>query len=104
MEQENILSEVTQSQKNTQYALTEKWVLAQKLGTPNIQFTHHMTLKKKKDDRVDTSVLLRRGNKIPMGGDTETKCGAGTEGNTMQRLSYLGIHPICQQVLATTGA
>jgi hypothetical protein len=35
-----------------------------------------MKLKKKEDQSVNTSVLLRRGNKIPMGGDTETKCGA----------------------------
>jgi hypothetical protein len=38
-----------------------------------------MKLKKKKDHSVDTSVLLRRGIKIPMRGDTETKCGAETE-------------------------
>jgi hypothetical protein len=31
-----------------------------------------MKLKKKEDQSVDTSVLLRRGNKIPMGGDIET--------------------------------
>jgi hypothetical protein len=29
-----------------------------------------------------------------MGGDTETKCGADTEGKTIQRLPQLGIHPI----------
>jgi hypothetical protein len=39
-----------------------------------------MKLKKKEDQSVDTSVLLRRGNKIPLGGDTETKCEAETEG------------------------
>jgi hypothetical protein len=43
---------------------------------------------------VDTSVLLRRGNKIPMGGDTETKCGVETEGKAIQRLPHLGVHPI----------
>jgi hypothetical protein len=32
-----------------------------------------MKFKKKEDQSMDTSVLLRRGNKIPMGGDTETK-------------------------------
>jgi hypothetical protein len=32
-----------------------------------------MKLKKKEDQSVDnTSVLLRRGNKIPISGDTET--------------------------------
>jgi hypothetical protein len=30
-----------------------------------------MKLKKKEDHSVDTSVFLRRGNKIPMGRDTE---------------------------------
>jgi hypothetical protein len=49
---------------------------------------------KKEDQCVYTSVLLRRGNKIPMGGDSETKCGVETEGKTSQRLYYLGIHPI----------
>ena len=39
-----------------------------------------MKLKNKKDQSVDTSVLLRRGNKISMGGDTEIKCGAEIEG------------------------
>ena len=33
-----------------------------------------------------------------MGGDTETKCGAETEGKAIQRLPYLGIHHIyCHQ-------
>jgi hypothetical protein len=34
---------------------------------------------KKEDHSVDTLILLRRGNKIPMKGVTETKCGAETE-------------------------
>jgi hypothetical protein len=34
-----------------------------------------MKLKKKKNQSVDTSVLLRRGIKIPLRGDTETKFG-----------------------------
>jgi hypothetical protein len=59
---------------------------------------------------VDTLILLRRGNKILMEGITEIKCGAETEGMTIQRLPHLGIHPInknqtkhycgCQQELA----
>jgi hypothetical protein len=53
-----------------------------------------MKLSKKKDQSVDTSVLLRRENKVPMEGVTETKCGAMTEGMTIQRLPHLGIHPI----------
>jgi hypothetical protein len=52
-----------------------------------------MKLKKKEDQSVDTSVL-RRGNKIPMGGVTETKIGAETEGKAIQGLLHLGIHPI----------
>ena len=31
---------------------------------PKIQFTDHMKLKKKEDQSVDASVLLRSGNKI----------------------------------------
>jgi hypothetical protein len=46
---------------------------------PKIQLTKHMKLKKKEDQSVDTSVLLRRENKIPMEGVTETKCEAVTE-------------------------
>jgi hypothetical protein len=41
-----------------------------------------MNLKKKEDQSVDTSILLRLGYKIPMEGVTETKCGAETEGKT----------------------
>jgi hypothetical protein len=67
--------------------------LAQKLRIPKIQFTNHMNLKKE-DQSVDTSVLLRREDKIPLEGVTETKFGEETEGMTIQRLSHQGIHPI----------
>jgi hypothetical protein len=53
-----------------------------------------MKLKKKEDQSVDTSPLLRMGNKIPMEGVTETKFGAEMEGGTIQRMPYLEIHPI----------
>jgi hypothetical protein len=53
-----------------------------------------MKLKKKEDQSVDTSLLLRRGNKIPMEGVTETKFKAETEEMTIQKLPHLGIHPI----------
>jgi hypothetical protein len=53
-----------------------------------------MKLKKKEDQSVDTSILLRRGNKIPVEIVTETKCGEETEGMTIQRLPHLGMHPI----------
>jgi hypothetical protein len=56
-----------------------------------------MKLKKKEDQSVDISILLRRGNKIPMEGVTETKFGAETERMTIQRLPHMGIHPINHQ-------
>ena len=76
------------------YALTDKWILAQKLRISQIQFANHMKLKKKEDQIVDTLMLLRRRNKIPVEGVTETKCEVETEEMTIQRLSHLGIHPI----------
>ena len=89
-----ILSEVTQSQKNTWYALTDKWILVQKFGIPKTQFTYQIMPKKKEEQSMDTLDLLRRRNKIPTEGDTETKCGAESEGKTIQRLPHPGIHPI----------
>jgi hypothetical protein len=53
-----------------------------------------MKLKKKEGRSVDTSILLRSGNKMPMEGVTETKFGAETEGMTTKRLSHLRIHLI----------
>jgi hypothetical protein len=53
-----------------------------------------MKLKKKEDQSVDTSFLLRMGNKIPIEGVIETKFRAEMEGRTIQRLPHLGIHPI----------
>jgi hypothetical protein len=65
-----------------------------------------MKVKKKEDQSVDSLILLRRGNKISMEGVIETKCGVETEGMTIQRLPYLGIHPInnhkAQTVLETS--
>jgi hypothetical protein len=43
---------------------------------------------------MDSSFLLRIGNKIPMEGVTETKFGAKTKGWTIQRLPFLGVHSI----------
>jgi hypothetical protein len=51
-----------------------------------------MKLKKKEDQCVDTSFLLRMGNKISMEGVTKFR--AETEGRTIQRLPHMGIHPI----------
>jgi hypothetical protein len=45
---------------------------------------------KKEDQSVATSNLLRRGNKTPMEGVTETKCGVETEEMPIQRLTHLG--------------
>ena len=53
-----------------------------------------MKLKKKEDQSVDTSLLHRMENKIPMEGVTETKFGAETEERTIQRLPLPGIHHI----------
>ena len=61
---------------------------------PKIQFTNHMKLKKKEDQNVETLILLRRVNKTPMEGVTDSKCGVQTEEMTIQGLTHLGIHPI----------
>ena len=59
-----------------------QWILAQKLRIPKIQFAKHKKIKKKEDQHMDTSFLLRIGNKIPMEGVTETKFGAEMKGRT----------------------
>jgi hypothetical protein len=59
-----------------------------------IHFTDHMKLKKKEDQSVGASFLLRKGNQICTGANMETKCRAATEGKAFSRLSHLGIHPI----------
>jgi hypothetical protein len=64
------------------------------IGIPKIHFTDHMKPKKKEDQSVDASVLLRRGNTILTGGNMETECGTETEGKAIQRLPHLGLHPI----------
>jgi hypothetical protein len=53
-----------------------------------------MKPKKKTDQNVAASGLLRRVNEILTGGNMETKRGAETEGQVIQRLPHLGIHPI----------
>jgi hypothetical protein len=49
------------TKEHTWYALTDKWILAQKLRILKIPFAKHMKLKNKEDHSMDTSVLLRRG-------------------------------------------
>ena len=80
MEVENIiLSEVTQSQKNTHgiHSLISGYYPK----APNNQDTIHRPHEAQAERRPKCVYfsLLRRRNKIPMGGDTETKCGAETE-------------------------
>jgi hypothetical protein len=61
---------------------------------PKIQFTDHMKLKNKEDQSVGALVLLRRENKILIGANNETRCGAETEGKVIQKLPHLGYHSI----------
>jgi hypothetical protein len=60
----------------TWYVLTDKWILAQKLGISKIKFIDDMKLTKKGDQSM---VLLRRRNRILMGGYKETECGVEIE-------------------------
>ena len=50
-----------------------------------------MKLKRKEDQSVGVSILLRRGNKILMGANMETKYGADTEGKAIQRPGDLSL-------------
>jgi hypothetical protein len=54
--------------------------LPTKLRIPKIQFAKHMKLKKKGEQSVDTLILLRGENKIPMEGVTKTKFREETKG------------------------
>ena len=87
------------TKEHTWYAFTDKWILSQKLRIPKIQSAKHMKLKKKEDQSVDTSFLLRMGNKMPMEGVKETKFAAETE--WIQRLPHSGINPINNQQTQT---
>jgi hypothetical protein len=75
-------------------------MLAQKPRIPKIQVPKHKKIKKE-DQRVDTSFLLRIGNKISMEGVAETKFGAKVKGWTIQRLPHMGIHLIISQQMQT---
>jgi hypothetical protein len=50
---------------------------------------------------VDTSFFLRLWNKIPIEGVTKEKFGAESNGWTIQRLPYPGIHPIISHQMQT---
>jgi hypothetical protein len=56
---------------------------------------------KKEDQSMNTLLLLRLGNKIPMEGVIETKFGTETEGRTIQRLPHLGIHTVYNHLTQT---
>jgi len=66
-------------------------MLAQKLKLAKLQFADHMKLKKKKGKSVHAYILRRRGNNIHTGGNTETICGAETEGKAIQKLPHVHI-------------
>jgi hypothetical protein len=53
------------------------------------------------DQWVDTSFLLRIGNKISMKGVTDTKFEAKMQGWTIQRLTHPCIHPIIRHQTQT---
>jgi hypothetical protein len=60
-----------------------------------------MKLKKNEDQSVDTSPLLRTGNKTSMEGSIEIKLGAEIKGWTIQRLPHLGLHSIISYQIQT---
>jgi hypothetical protein len=81
-----ILSEVTQSQKNSHnmYSLISGYS-PRNLEYPRykIQFAKHMKLKKNEDQSVGTFPLLRIEKKTPMEEVTETNFGAEMNGWTI---------------------
>jgi hypothetical protein len=65
---------------NSGYVLTDQWILGKKYEIPTKQLTDHMKLKKKEEQSVDASILLRRGNKIITEGRGREELGRKTEG------------------------
>ena len=59
------------TKEHTRCVLIDKWILAQILGIPKIQFTDYINIMMKKDQSEDTMVLLRIGNQISSEGNTE---------------------------------
>ena len=95
VELENIiLSEVTQSQKNTHGMHSfDKWILAQKLGIPKTQLTYQMMPKKKEGEDPGPgkdSVQQCRG--IPGQGSGKGWIGERGEGRGLMGLSGRGGH------------
>ena len=64
--------------------------------TQNKQDTIHRLQEAQEEGRPKCECFgfSEKGNKILTGAIMETKYGAETEGKAIQRLSYLGIHPI----------
>jgi hypothetical protein len=93
-------STIKHNEEHIRDALTDKWILVQTLRIPKIQFAKYMKIKKE-DQSVETSFLLRMGNKIPMEGVTETKFRAEMEVRTIQRLPHPGTHPINNHQIQT---
>ena len=65
--------------------------LVQKLGIPMIQFTDQMEFKKKEEQSIDISVLLRMGNKIVMGGSRSGRERRGREEKGVQEQVWVEI-------------
>jgi hypothetical protein len=56
-----------------------------------MQFTDNMKLKKKEDQSVGASLLLRRGNKILKGANTKIQCGETEERTSRDCLTWRSI-------------
>jgi hypothetical protein len=89
--------------------LTDKWILTQKFRISKIKFTDHMKPKKKEDQKVYASVILRRVNKILTGGNMESKWSrlkerlssdCPTWGSIPFTATKPGLYCGCQEVLA----
>ena len=62
----------------------------------NTQDTIHRSYEAQEEGRPKCGYFdpSLKGKQNTMGGDTERKCAAKTEGKAIQRLPHLGIHPI----------
>ena len=81
------------TKENTQYTLTDKWILAPMLRIPKMQYTDHMKLKKD-DQSMGASVLPRRGTKYSLEEIRRKNPGNRDWRKGQTRLPHLDIHPI----------